>query len=110
MKKIRTILLLIVFFFAFDTNAQTVPVIVDQDEFSVTVKYKGDYKTMTCMDIVDAMATGTMTKLPLPSSAKAKKIWIELAYEPVISPLGIHPKETKATCQNNTHSLPSHAH
>lgn len=33
----------------------------------------------------------------------------ELPYEPVISLLGIHPKETTPTCQNNAHPLPSHA-
>lgn len=73
MEAVKILILLILSSFALTLNAQTTPVIVDQDEFSVTVKLKGEYKTITSLDIIDAMSSGEMTKLPLPYSGDAKK-------------------------------------
>lgn len=58
-------------------NAQTVPQIVDKDDFSITVKVKGEFKTLTVVDIVDAMVLGNMSSLPLPYTKGTKKLWAE---------------------------------
>lgn len=77
MNAVKILIVLIISSIALPLNAQTTPKIVDQDEFSVTVKFKGEYKTMTKFDIIDAMTYGEMAKLPLPYSVETKKLWVQ---------------------------------
>lgn len=71
----KLLLIVLSLMVAFVVKAQSKPVIVDQDKGSVTVKYSGEYISYTCLDLAEAMATGTMCTLKLPFSEKAQLEW-----------------------------------
>lgn len=78
----RTIIVLL-FFIAYthSVSSQTIPQIEEVNKMFATVKYKGEYKTITLANFVEALAKGEATKLPLPYTAERRNDLLKMEKE-----------------------------